>query len=116
LNDGVNGFLSVRDNEPGMKVPSGEFPSSEQPGLRVFIPRPEYPFAMKCRAMRLAGVDQNADVDDIRHLAGELGLQSADEAIALVASLYPHSQLQPKVRFGIEEIFSTMAARGITPS
>jgi hypothetical protein len=36
-----------------MKLLSGEFPSSEEPGLRVFVPREEYLFAMKCRAMRL---------------------------------------------------------------
>jgi hypothetical protein len=114
LNDGVKGFLSARDDEQGMKLLSGEFPSSDQPGLRVFVPRPEYLFAMKCRAMRLAGVDQNADVDDIRHLAEELGLRSAEDAIAIVSSFYPQSQLQPKVRFGIEEIFSTIPDRGTT--
>jgi len=104
LNDGVKGFLSARDQEAGMKVLSGEFPTPDEPGLRVFVPRPEYLFAMKRRAMRLGGVDENRDIEDIRRLALEIGLQSAEEAIALVAS-YPRSQLKPKVRFGLEEIF-----------
>jgi hypothetical protein len=105
LNDGVKGFLSPRDGEAGMKNLSGEFPSSEMPGLRIFVPTPEYMFAMKCRAMRFGGVDENSDIDDIRNLAREIGLTDAEAALALVASFYPQSQLPPKVRFGMEEIF-----------
>ena len=90
-----------------MKPLRGEFPSAEEPGLRIFVPRPEYLFAMKCRAMRLGGVDESRDIEDIRRLAAEIGLQSAEEALDLVSSFYPHSQLQPKVRFGLEEIFSS---------
>jgi hypothetical protein len=112
LNDGVKGFLSARDHEAGMKLLSGEFPSAAEPGLRVFIPRPEYLFAMKCRAMRLGGVDENRDIEDIRRLATELGVQTFEEAVALVASFYPRSQLQPKVQFGLEEIFSDLANDG----
>jgi hypothetical protein len=109
LNDGVKGFLSTRDQEAGMKLLSGEFPSSDEPGLRVFVPRPEYLFAMKCRAMRLGGVDENRDIEDIRRLADEIGLRTSEDAVALVASFYPRSQLQPKVQFGLEEMFSDPA-------
>jgi len=109
LNDGVKGFLSARDNEVGMKLLSGEFPSADEPGLRVFVPRQEYLFAMKCRAMRLGGVDENRDIEDIRRLADEIGLRSVEDAVALVGSFYPRSQLQPKVQFGLEEIFSGVA-------
>jgi hypothetical protein len=108
LNDGVKGFLSDRDQETGMQVLLGEFPSADEPGQRVLVPRPEYLFAMKCRAMRLGGVGENRDIEDIRRLAAEIGLRSADEAIGLVASFYPRAQLQPKVQFGLEEIFSQM--------
>jgi hypothetical protein len=111
LNDGVKGFLSTRDQEAGMKLLSGEFPSADEPGLRVFVPRREYLFAMKCRAMRLGGVDENRDIEDIRRLAAEIGLRTAEEAIALVASFYPRSQLQPKVQFGLEEIFSDQSGK-----
>jgi hypothetical protein len=107
LNDGVKGFLSARDQEEDMKPLLGEFPSVDEPGLRVFVPRPEYLFAMKCRAMRLGGVDENRDIEDIRRLAVEIGIRSVEEAMGLVASFYPRSQLQPKVQFGLEEIFSS---------
>ena len=112
LNDGVKGYLSVRDDEAGMKLLSGEFPSADEPGLRVFVPRREYLFAMKRRTMRLGGVDENRDIEDIRKLAAEIGLQTLEEAMALVGSFYPRSQLQPKVQFGLEEIFSDLANDG----
>ncbi len=106
LNDGVKGFLSEKDGEPGIKTLSGEFPSGEEPGLRIFIPGAEYLFAMKCRAMRLGGVDENRDIEDIRHLAWEIGITSAKDAMTLISSFYPRSVLLPKVQFGLEEIFS----------
>jgi hypothetical protein len=108
LNDGVKGFLSARDNEGGVKRLMGEFPNTEQPGLRVFVPRPEYLFAMKCRAMRLGGVDGNRDIEDIKQLALAIDIKTADEAIELLLSFYPGNQMQPKVQFGLEEIFSTI--------
>ena len=106
LNDGVKGFLSVFDSQDGVKRLYGEFPAPDRPGLRVFVPRPEYLFAMKCRAMRVGGVDDHGDFDDIRQLAQEIGLADAVEALALVGSFYPRAQLEPKVQFGIEELFS----------
>jgi len=115
LNDGVKGFLSTRDGEAGMKHLTGEFPSTDEPGLRVFVPRPEYLFAMKCRAMRLGGVDENRDIEDIRHLAASIGINTADDAIALVSSFYPRLHLQPKVQFGLEEIFSCVPGQAADP-
>ena len=80
LNDGVKGFLSSRDNDGEAKLLFGEFPASEKPGLRLFVPTKEYLFAMKCRAMRIGGVEgENSDVDDIRHLAAEIGISTIDE-------------------------------------
>jgi hypothetical protein len=64
---------------------------------------------MKCRAMRLGGVDENRDIEDIRRLAAEIGLRSVEDAVALVGSFYPRSELQPKVQFGLENIFSGVA-------
>jgi len=61
--------------------------------------------------MRLGGIDENRDIEDIRQLANEIGLKSLEEGLALVASFYPRSQLQPKVQFGLEEIFSDMASK-----
>jgi hypothetical protein len=38
--------------------------------------------------MRLGGVGENSDIDDIRNLAREIGVADAEAALALVASFY----------------------------
>lgn len=104
LNDGVKGFLSDHQE---MAV-HGIYPSIDSPGLRVYVPTAEYMLAMKCMAMRIGGADSARDVDDIRFLIGECGLEKAEEAIAIVEKFYPQRMIQPKVAFGIEEIFERM--------
>jgi hypothetical protein len=104
LNDGVKGFLSAADKDPEAKRLFATWPSEDQPGLRVTVANPRYLFAMKCRAMRIGGIAENPDVDDIRHLAKEIGITSSEEALRLVARFYPNNILEPKVRFGLEEI------------
>ena len=69
------------------------------------VANPRYLFAMKCRAMRLGAPGMNADVEDIRRLGREIGIADANAAIQLVTEFYPRQRLEPKVQFGIEEIF-----------
>ena len=118
LNDGVKGWLSTRDSDPEVKALFKTYPSEEQPGLRVFVAKPEYLFAMKCRAMRIGGIDLSSDIDDIRLLAREIGVTSSEEALKLVEKFYPYNVLEPKTRFGLEEIFSSIDAQsnGSAPS
>jgi hypothetical protein len=108
LNDGVKGFLSAADQNPEIKRLFRTYPSEDEPGLRVMLPRPEYLFAMKCRAMRIGGVEASVDIDDIRHLAKEIGLTTAQEALDLVTTFYPDRLIEPKTRFGLEEIFDRL--------
>ncbi|HKX07328.1 MAG TPA: hypothetical protein VJN67_04010 [Stellaceae bacterium] len=98
LNDGVKGWLSHAESDPTAKRLIGTYPSEEQPGLRVFVPKPEYLFAMKCRAMRIGGTDESADVADIRRLAKAIGLKSAHEALDLVEAFYPRHRIEPKTQ------------------
>jgi hypothetical protein len=109
LNDGVKGFLSAVDGSPQAKRLFRTYPSEDAPGLRVMVANPAYLFAMKCRAMRLSGLEGNTDVDDIRRLAREIGLSSAREALDLVATFYPARVIEPKVQYGLEEIFDRLA-------
>lgn len=109
LNDGVKGFLSAKDADA--KTLLGTYPSEEEPGLRVMLANPAYLFAMKCRAMRIGGVDAAADVEDIRKLARELGIDTAQAALELLASFYPDRLIEAKTRFGIEEIFDRPAPK-----
>jgi hypothetical protein len=112
LNDGVKGWLSAAEVDPAAKVFLGTYPSEEQPGLRVFVPRPEYLFAMKCRAMRIGGIAGSADVEDIRRLAQAIGIKSAEQALDLVQEFYPRHIIEPKTQFGLEEIFSKLDEGG----
>jgi predicted nucleotidyltransferase len=112
LNDGVKGWLSAAEIDPAAKVFLGTYPSEDQPGLRVFVARPEYLFAMKCRAMRIGGIAGSTDVDDIRRLAKAIGIKSAVEALDLVQAFYPRQVIEPKTQFGLEEIFSKLDEGG----
>ena len=57
--------------------------------MRVYAAKPEYLFAMKCRAMRVGGIETNSDVDDIRLLIRAIGLGNSQDAMTLVEKFYP---------------------------
>jgi hypothetical protein len=115
LNDGVKGFLSAADSDPDAKRLFATYPSEDQPGLRVTVANPRYLFAMKCRAMRIGGVEKSPDVDDIRQLAREIGISSSEAALQLVAEFYPNNVPEPKLRFGLEEILGNASDAGPCP-
>jgi predicted nucleotidyltransferase len=108
LNDGVKGWLSNRDADPDVKALFKTYPAEDQAGLRVYTAKPEYLFAMKCRAMRVGGVETTSDIDDIKLLARAIGIRNSQEALTLVEKFYPQNMLQPKTRLGLEEIFSNL--------
>ena len=85
LNDGVKGFLSGADRES--KRLFATYPSEDEAGLRVMLACPRYLFAMKCRAMRIGGVESNADLEDIRRLAAEIGISVGRGALSCVPIL-----------------------------
>jgi len=112
LNDGVKGWLSRHDADPEAKRFFKSYPSEDEPGLRVFVASPAYLFAMKCLAMRIGGVDESRDRSDIEALAHNLGIETAEQALAIVARYYPRSQISPKTQYGVEEIFAHPSGAG----
>jgi len=104
LNDAVKGYASHNDADNMLKF--GSFPSEENPGLRIFVPAPEYFFAMKCIDIR-TGVASN-DVEDVKSLALVCGIKSAAEALDIVGSFYPDKRVPPKTSLALEEIFETL--------
>jgi hypothetical protein len=56
--------------------------------------------AMKCAAART-----ELDVEDIRFLANELGLRSAEEVLRVVLTYFPAERLPVRVRLLLEEMF-----------
>ena len=57
---------------------------------------------MKCMAMRVSGVETSEDKADIIALCG---VQTAAEALDIVAAFYPRDRIPPRAQFGLEEIF-----------
>lgn len=99
LNDGVKGFISQNE----AMVLMNDFKAAEEGGLRVFVPTPEYLFAMKCMAMR-SGQDGSHDIEDIKSLAEIARITSHEAALNLIESFYPARVISAKTRFGVEEI------------
>lgn len=93
LNDAVKGYLGPRgDYEPFLELPQ----------LRIFVAQPRYLLAMKCASMRLGR--EFRDLDDVRYLLRYLNIESADEALRVVAEYFDEDQVLPKTRLALEEL------------
>lgn len=91
LNDGVKGFL------PGVDKDARPLPGIR--GIEVTSASPRYLLAMKLLAMRFG-----EDDDDIQILLRQTGITSADEALDLLALMYPHRDPPLKTRLFLGEI------------
>lgn len=95
LNDAAKGFLSDK----------GDFRNFlELSNLQVFIPSPEYLFAMKCLAMRLGA--EFADEDDVKFLIRVLNLRTYDEAIEILSRYYSVERYPQKSFYALEEMLA----------
>ena len=79
LNDGVEGFVSVRQNvqDAGLNLPH----------LPVTMPVPEYLLAMKCTAARIE--PGSRDFEDAKFLIRHLQLLGSEAVLAIVENYYP---------------------------
>ena len=91
LNDAVKGFLTGPDE--------GATPVLDLPGLSVATASPRIILAMKVLAHR-----PGEDDADVHLLAGQLGLTTAAEILAVAAEVYG-DRLDPAARFFVEELF-----------
>jgi hypothetical protein len=100
LNDGAKGFVSTNH-----QVEEGDLPQFE--GLRITAPTAEYMLAMKCMASRIAQADTDpSDVADIRFLLDRLGIETADQALAIVGSFYPPARVPVRTAYLLEDILA----------
>ena len=96
LNDGVKGYLSSK----------GEFNVYlDLSHLKVFVADAEYLLAMKCLAMRL-GEDFH-DLDDVRYLLRNLGIESYEQATKVIGKFYPLERFPQKTLYVLEELLSS---------
>jgi hypothetical protein len=91
LNDAVKGFLEGEDPAAA--------PVLDLPGLRVLAASPGTLLALKVLAHRVG-----EDEEDVRLLASELGLTSAEQVLALAERTYG-DRLDPAARFFVEALF-----------
>jgi hypothetical protein len=106
LNDGVRTYLSPNVN--GLQEHHALFrayPSEQEPGLRVFVPSPEYMLAMKLMAMRLDPTGGRSDLADILNLIDVVGLKTPEDVVDFAARFYPEANISGRLRLGIRELW-----------
>lgn len=91
LNDAVKGFLAGDDPDAA--------PVLDLPGLRCLAASPRTLLALKVLAHRVG-----EDEDDVRLLAGHLGLAQAEQVLAVAEETFG-DRLDPAARFFVEELF-----------
>ena len=73
--------------------------------LKVFCARPEYLLAMKCLAMRIG--EEFRDLEDVRYLLRNLGVESYEEACGTIARYYPLERFPQKTLYALEELLTS---------
>lgn len=91
LNDAVKAFMPGRD-EHARPVP-------EIAGVEITTASPRYLLAMKLMAMRFG-----EDDEDIEILLRECDIHDAEQALELLARIYPDQEPAPKTRFFLEQL------------
>ena len=93
LNEQATVYISGKDDPGKRRV-------FDHPGLRVMAASPEHVFAMKALAAR------TRDVDDLRLLAGMIGVESAEAALQICEDFYPGEPVPPRSIAVLRELFS----------
>jgi predicted nucleotidyltransferase len=92
LNEQASVYISGKDDPGKRRV-------FDHPGLRVMAASPEHVFAMKALAAR------TRDVDDLRLLAGMIGVESAEAALRICADFYPDEPVPQRSVAVLQELF-----------
>jgi predicted nucleotidyltransferase len=71
----------------------------DHPGLRVMAASPEHVFAMKALAARVR------DIDDLRLLAGMVGVRSSTDALRICTDFFPDEQVSQRSAAVLRELF-----------
>ena len=82
LNEQASTYASGKEDADKRRV-------FDHPGLRVMATSPRHIFAIKALAVR------THDIDDLRRLAGIVGVESVDAALQICANFYPDEPVSP---------------------
>lgn len=97
LNDGVRVYLSPLVDTPQEHALIATYPSERSPGLRVYVPTPEYMLAMKLMALRIDEIEGGKDKNDIDNLIAIVGVENRNDLIALASRYYPEARVSAKL-------------------
>jgi predicted nucleotidyltransferase len=92
LNEQATVYISGKDDPGKRRV-------FDHPGLRVMAASPEHVFAMKALAAR------TRDIDDLRLLAGMIGVETAEAALQICADFYPDDSIPQRTDAVLRELF-----------
>ncbi len=92
LNEQATAYISGKDDPGKRRV-------FDHPGLRVMAASPEHVFAMKALAAR------TRDIDDLRLLAGMIGVETADAALRICMDFFPGEPIPPRTEAVLRELF-----------
>ena len=92
LNEQASVYISGKDDPGKRRI-------FDHPGLRVTAASPRHVFAMKALAAR------TRDIDDLRLLAGIIGVESAETALQICAEFFPGEEVPPRAAAVLRELF-----------
>jgi hypothetical protein len=115
LNDGVRTYMSPSVEPPAQHQFLRAYPSEQTPGLRIFVPTPEYLLAMKLMSLRIAPEEGAKDLNDILSLLPIVGLQRKEDIVAFAAGFYPEARTSAKLRLAIDELWRLYEERRRRP-
>jgi hypothetical protein len=110
LNDGVRTYLSPLADEDASHELFATYPNESSPGLRVYVPTPQYMLAMKLMALRIEAVG-GKDFDDILNLMRVVGITSPEQIVDLAAQFYPEAKISGKLRLALDDIWKAYQAK-----
>lgn len=93
LNDAVKGFMRRKPRRIDLWA--------AYPGLNVYLPDPEYVFAMKAEAARPG----TSDIDDLKALISLIGIKNLAEALAVVEGYIPPALRSMRAQLTLEALF-----------
>ena len=111
LNDGVRTYLSPNVEGFAQHTLFRTYPGETAPGLRVFVPAPEYMLAMKLMALRLDPASERNDLDDILNLMQVVGLREKADILGFAARFYPEARTSGKLALSVDYLWDEYTRR-----
>lgn len=111
LNDGVRTYLSPQVEGFAQHTLFRTYPNEQTPGLRVFVPTPEYMLAMKLMALRLDPAAGRNDREDILNLMQVTGMKEKAEIVQFASRFYPEARTSGSLVLAVDDLWNEYSRR-----